>query len=722
METVTRSSLTALSAGLALGVAPAAGQTEPPPSTDPPSVRDEAAGDVDGNEVDADALPADVVALAEPAADGTLPPISVALTLSGGASLGAYEAGWLYVIMETAKRSPEILRVRLVTGTSAGSINGLLAVLSGCQGPEDRPTESPFWTTWMPIGVDELYRPDEDTPLSAFSSVALREVAADIGGRWEAGLHEACDVVFGVATTRVHPRNVSLPGELISVPRTEEKFVVRVRGRGPWRPPAVTNYVPENPGLPVPLLPLDGVDDTFPALEDLLLASAAYPIAFAPVDLDHCLYDGEGAPTCSPDVADSAPFIDGGLLDNRPLRLGVSTMIGGLAPDPNASDGWSWRETRGPPTGPVPDPALFLVLDPWAKVYPDLPEARPGDGELTLLSLVASAFEGFVYASRAKEIQSILEAHPSVRERLVPSRTRFPPASDPLGGFLGFFERSFRELDFFLGMDDAYAQLARARVRLAAAGYDVEDLAEPVVPEDGTGGWERFRCVRAALDGVGDVCAGGHLRDLRILLQVTLERLYERCADAAERTPKVSPRGAHPRCEDAQAGGEPPRVAALPRGAKNDSRRRPGETDLDHCRRLAAYRFRFRDLGLSRGRAEHAPVVLRQRLEAILGDLAEAQGLEGRGIETVGRVLLDELVYLPRASIGHLVGGPAVELGWSGTDPGGPVPWLRGTVALQVDGLLSIVSSRSRTLGFAPLAGVEIELLPLSHSLSWHSR
>ena len=82
-----------------------------------------------------------------------------AMTISGGVSLGAYEAGLNWAVIElmrnhTARQAPRLLGV---TGASAGSINALLTAIRWC---ETRPTstaeENLFARTWLPIGLDKL--------------------------------------------------------------------------------------------------------------------------------------------------------------------------------------------------------------------------------------------------------------------------------------------------------------------------------------------------------------------------------------------------------------------------------------------------------------------------------------------------------------------------------------------------------------------------------------
>ncbi|MBN2530395.1 MAG: patatin-like phospholipase family protein [Deltaproteobacteria bacterium] len=47
----------------------------------------------------------------------------VSLTIRGGSSLGAYEAGYLYMLTEAIKRNPQYFTAEVLSGASAGAIN-----------------------------------------------------------------------------------------------------------------------------------------------------------------------------------------------------------------------------------------------------------------------------------------------------------------------------------------------------------------------------------------------------------------------------------------------------------------------------------------------------------------------------------------------------------------------------------------------------------------------
>src|SRR5439155_10516986 len=102
---------------------------------------------------------------------------------------------------------------------------------------------------------------------------------------WTEGLQDGCDVVFAATVTRVKARQVKLQ-EGLTVPRALETFVVRIQGRGPGRPPRLSNFADPSSPMPVPLLPFtedDGSDAAatanFDVLRSVILASGAFPLA-----------------------------------------------------------------------------------------------------------------------------------------------------------------------------------------------------------------------------------------------------------------------------------------------------------------------------------------------------------------------------------------------------------------------------------------------------------
>ncbi len=648
---------------------------------------------------------------AEPTASPA-PPRPASFTVSGGAALGAYEAGFLYyMLLAGQENGPGGLRLDLATGASAGSINSLLALATSRGGLPPDPYQSLFARVWLPVGFRQLFVPSEATALGAFSRKALLRDAARVEEAFRAGLPADLDVVLGVAVTRVTPREVPLAGGQATVPRTEEKFVVRIQGRGPGRWPRVTNYVAPDRNEEAALLPEDpGGEIPFPHLASLLVASAAFPVAFAPEPLAHCMVATRGrtAPYCPAASAETALFVDGGVFDNAPLRLAVRIAAAGLQEGPA---GVAWLDAPRPTGGRPPAGVDFAFLSADARTYPLPTESKPPDASGGLPALLGEELASFVATARSKELELVVFEYPQVAEGLLFARRHFPAASEPMFAFFGFFEESFRRWDFTLGMYEARRQLLQhpvSRERQGARG------APFLLPEDGAAGrsapgaWRPLACMRAVLDGEPDAaerCAGPDLETDRILLQVSLDRLCNDCLAVPEQDDL---RLRYPSCGPVQDAAAPPRLGGLPEAPEGAWRRANGESDAAYVvRLLAGYGFDWKDMGYGRVDREHALIGLRRDLQVVVRTLARKQPDLGTRstVQAAGNLGVDALAYFPPRNAVWLLFGRSLEVG-GGTSVVDTL-WLRLSGAVKIQNLLTTLSSDPSPLGIMPVAGVE---------------
>ena len=88
------------------------------------------------------------------------------LTISGGISLGVYEAGLNWVILEQLRKGrlegDKMVRLLAITGASAGAINTLIAALRYCEVKSAPSTveNNLFNKTWRTIGIEGLLPTD----------------------------------------------------------------------------------------------------------------------------------------------------------------------------------------------------------------------------------------------------------------------------------------------------------------------------------------------------------------------------------------------------------------------------------------------------------------------------------------------------------------------------------------------------------------------------------
>jgi len=705
---LTKVALTVGSVVLLSGLFRVAAAEEPPRDTSPSAASPAPAG--------SQARPPAPSAAAEAPPKITAPrsrPIPVTFVVSGGVSLGSYEAGFLHYLVESMKLSPDVFDVRIATGASAGSINGLLTLLAACDAKNDDPKASLFYTTWTDIGFPGLFDPKQRSPISLFSRKTMNTVSDRILARVDQGFPQTCDVVLGVTTTRLSPKRDALGGRSqLDLPRAEERFVVRMRGRGEGTRPLLENYVDPSYGFPQVLLPFEGNARPAATLRDLLYASSAFPFAFEPVVLPHCMTRprGPSAP-CTPATATSAPFVDGGVFDNQPLGLASRLAGDGLVPGGARAAFASPLERRNKLPA---DDAIVVYVDPELTSFSRPPERSEAERMKSASSLGVHYMEMFVESARTKELVSVLEATPDLRDRLAIAATDVPPVSQSLASFFGFFDKRFRELDFYLGMRAARRFMdGRLASRVARVRGDAPKIGHY---EDGARvNLEPYRCIRAVLDdegSPGDACRAV-APELRAALETSIARLYDKCASAREL-------GSHDfgesrACERAMRGAEPPRVPYVPNVPAGFHRKGAQESELSYVvRLLVGYGFVFRDLGLDRVDAARAERQIHEDLREVLDAFASAQPENGTAVGALGRALLGTLTYVPASAIVHVGIGPVLEAGASFRLGAGKSRFLRATTALDMGGLSSFSGGGGAYVTVAPFAGFEAEVLPLS--------
>lgn len=642
-------------------------------------------------------------------ATAAAPPSPTSLTVSGGVSLGAYEAGFLYYTLAANQASGGAAgSLKLATGASAGGVNSLLALRYACGGLPQDPRQSLFARIWLPLGFRELFGPATASALGAFSRSALEASADLVGDELAAGLPASCDVVLGIAVTRVRPRDLPLAGGRTSIPRTVEKFVLRIQGRGEGRPPRVTNYLELDTEDAQPALPEEPDGSiAFARVRDLLLASSAFPVAFPPMSVAHCMVvtKGKSPPFCPASAAREAPFLDGGVFDNDPLRLAAWVAAGGLAARPS---GLAWREGGRVVDGRLPVELSFAFVSADARTYPEPAsrgQARQGD---SLPGLLGEELTSFISTARSKELDLLLSEYPHVAEGLVYPQRHYPAASEPMFAFFGFFDRAFREFDFALGMYEGHRHWARFTLprltkRDAGAGQVLPE-ATPGAQAAGAA-WRPYFCLEAVLDGVGNpglLCAGDDLAQFRVVLQTSLDRLWNDCRPVPGMEREVTAERA---CAPILAGAAEPRVPGV---AASPGARRDDESATAYAvRLLASYGFDWRDMGYGRVDASGAMVGLRHDLGQVGEALGQAQpDLANRTIVGTGATLgADFFYYLPAPTSVWALLGRALELG-SATSVV-PAGWLRLGGAMEFQNLTTALSSDPVPISLLPVAGAE---------------
>jgi hypothetical protein len=172
--------------------------------------------------------------------------------------------------------------------------------------------------------------------------------------------------------------------------------------------------------------------------------------------------------------------------------------------------------------------------------------------------------------------------------------------------------------------------------------------------------------MRAAYDGepgADAACRGDALANFRVLLQVSLDQLYDACSTPRAPGDRTSWRNAH--CDRAAMGEPPPRVPGTSPDSFPEWRRQSGEPELEYSTRLlAAHGFRFEDLGVPAGRGDLAVGRIRTAITGAADRLAAAQPAQDRWPLTVAaRLAADSTAHSTRNWTRLAVGPMVSEFG-----------------------------------------------------------
>ena len=426
-----------------------------------------------------------------------------ALVVSGGVSLGSYQAGaaWAFIyalrnhdVLERARRDDPTLsrmatsptyRLDVLSGASAGNINAIFAAVEYCarDAPRD-PEASLFWRPWSDLGYSELTRgPVIEPELAAFSRTAFSPVwrMLDSAMRTQRSLPD-CDLLLGITTTKLTPHLVPVaPG--MDVPIQRFAGVFRVVGDGDrlaFAEPRAGDVVsrelsdvlildPSTDSRRVPVRIANAARDYAVSLEgvrQLSEASGAFPVAFAPRSIAYrrldalgwhaapsptfpCLPSPESAERCAaPEVA---RFVDGGVFDNRPLGLAL-----GLA---HAIEGSSSSTSGGDDVRPrrmlylVDDDSRRLDSAALAAEVTTKETREPRAGVSAAVVTLTHAIETGWNAEVRGFVRQI-EAEPGGRVSLGVNTRNPRLMAEHFAHFGAFLARSFREHDFYAGVYD----------------------------------------------------------------------------------------------------------------------------------------------------------------------------------------------------------------------------------------------------------------------------
>lgn len=411
------------------------------------------------------------------------------LSLAGAVSGGAYAAGVMDFLFEAldawemAKADgldvpQHNVTLRIMTGASAGSINGAIAAAVGRRsfppmryfehGTEDQSElDNPFYNTWVKnVGIAGLLSLDdlEDgrDPESLLNSTHLDGIAHQLFSlagrlpeRRRKWLGEHWPLVFTASNLNGVPFDLGFGSQEGRVRYGMRMHADRLQFAVPNQTAVgARDYPPDHD-----VLPADGPsveDSEWQRLAQAALASGAFPVALTAREMErqerHYLWrfaapnDQGRWKQAVPLIAEwpmKMRFVDGGAMNNEPFELALSTLAG--------------RHSVLPTDGTRACKAVVMV----APFNESKLSATIGNGILAHLKPLVFAL---ISQSRFKsdELLSADFGGNYSRYMITPSRKRQPEdadqpllASGALGAFFGFFSEAYRHHDFFLGRRNA---------------------------------------------------------------------------------------------------------------------------------------------------------------------------------------------------------------------------------------------------------------------------
>lgn len=463
------------------------------------------------------------------------------LTISGGISLGSYEAGINWALIDFMKslredkdyqgRRPEL---NSITGASAGAINAVMTAMLWCVDKDeftkldkqellagDTVNDNIIRNAWLAVGIDELMPPkdsnkycdpgsmhthcgDAAAKMTPETKLADEMFARSAFGKSVAMIKELLkrrvfkkeliSIDIALLATRETPVEIQRNG--INVKNQRYVFLLQFEtdgaGGGHFKSRKV-DKIDSNLGTVV-YLPQKAVshDSRHVDPDDvirLMYASSAFPVAFGKVNLTYCTDEHENSldnPGECPEgtYSASAAFIDGGVFDNIPLGAALALRKARIRQDmPEAR--YAEIKSRAAKT-------FFFFINPsnrrnvpnkfkdpiWKK-----PQTYGIKGMLGFMP-------GFIAAASDHELYTVLrsgdwksyrdtDTADSIRFNLVATDRYFPITGAYLGHFGAFLDRPFREFDYNAGV------------------YDIVN------------GLSSFMCIAGEYNGKGEDCAKG---------------------------------------------------------------------------------------------------------------------------------------------------------------------------------------------------------------------
>lgn len=416
-----------------------------------------------------------------------------ALVISGGISLGVYEAGVNHVLVKTSNTIDpkyQLPEIKVVTGSSAGAINALATAIQLCLAEEERASDlynNIFRDIWINVGEGNLlpneftnYEHLELSGLTPFtdkqhiedgllSRNAFKGVIESLKKIVETRKATAnCNILVGIMVTLAQPKYVKkelVGGNPYSFAKQSYAIPIRVSSvqdnKGDYKIKFYTlplnelaqhnKTTVERSFINLPSLKtIAGNEINFDSILRAVLASSAFPLAFSPINLGYCLpnheeFEHKDTICETSEKYNTDLFIDGGYFNNIPIGFASELMSLGLE-----------KEDRTIAQN-------FIYLDPDNTISEEYEAPKSQPNKLTLSSAISNILPGLgtlrkadVYSDIHTYFQqnSIKDVKNGNTRKYIQTERRAKLTANFLGAFGAFLDPAFREHDYVVGIYD----------------------------------------------------------------------------------------------------------------------------------------------------------------------------------------------------------------------------------------------------------------------------
>ncbi|TLU61822.1 patatin-like phospholipase family protein [Thalassotalea litorea] len=275
------------------------------------------------------------------------------VAIKGGVSLGSYESGLNWYLVEYIQSQPSETLVAF-SGASAGSINSMLSAIKICSNLNEDLHSNLLRSSWN-IDISNLNKRNNEGSLFNRESIFAKiteDLSQYVLNPFESGVSQSklarqyankhavnpsrgegkveCSIITTMSVTLMYPyqekiknsdqttgyQRFVIPIEVITINGKiafKNVYLDKFKAALPELRPDYFIALPENSaGLINP-------DIVFDAIK----ASSSFPVAFAPVELPFCISKKLNGRVCKLDYAMTSLFSDGGLFDNSPIGVSV---------------------------------------------------------------------------------------------------------------------------------------------------------------------------------------------------------------------------------------------------------------------------------------------------------------------------------------------------------------------------------------------------------------